>query len=100
MTRIANRNPPQPIGEITLLTYDGELWQRAAEGASEWQIDLGLYVHYALRAYVKRGEDRKRFVKWKEAQDLRDPDLKTIHDFLHDNAPRTPHTPRARRRGA
>jgi len=82
MSRIRTRNPPPPSGEITLTTYDDATWADAEEGAAEWQIDLGLYVEYALRKYASRRHSIRRFQRWRHEQDMKDPDNKVIHDFL------------------
>ena len=83
MGRIPSKNPPTPIGQETINIYDLDTWRDAIDGAAEWSVDIGLYIHFALRAYIRRGVSRKRFARWRFEQDMKDPDMKVIHDFLH-----------------
>lgn len=87
MSRLRTRNPPAPIGERTLTVYDAMTWAEAEEGASEWQIDLGLYVEYALRLYSRRRHSIKRFQRWRHEQDMKDPANRAIHDYLQEFDP-------------
>jgi len=87
MSRMQTRNPPPPAGEITLTFYDEATWADARVGASEWQVDLGLYVEYALRLYKRRGDSRKRFARWRHEQDMLDPDMKLIYETVHEGEP-------------
>ena len=76
------RNPPAPSGTINLTTYDDVAWSRARELAAEWNLDLGLWVEYAMRYYIRRAEGRKRFSAWRAKRDALDPDLVEIRSFL------------------
>jgi len=84
MSRRQTRNPPSPAGEITLTFYDTATWDGARAGALEWQVDLGLYVEYALRLYKRRGDSRKRFARWRHERDMQDPDMKLIYEIAHE----------------
>jgi hypothetical protein len=84
MSRMRTKTPPPPVGELSLTIYDAATWDDARMAASEWQIDLGLYVEYALRLYKRRGEGRKRFARWRHEQDMKDPDMKLIYEMAHE----------------
>ena len=84
---LRTRNPPPPIGELSLTYYDDAVWADARVGASEWQIDLGLYVEYALKHYARRRHSIRRFQRWRHEQDMKDPDMRAIKEFLDENDP-------------
>lgn len=82
MSRRPTRNPPRPLGELTLAFYDDSAWELAREEAAGWQIDLGLYVEYALRHYFRAKLGKMRLARWRHDRDMKDPDMKVIHDYL------------------
>jgi len=85
--RIPTKNPPSPVGEVTLIVYDTAAWEKAREYAAEWQTDLGLYVEYALRHYAKGRHSKLRLARWKHERDMQDPDMKLIYETVHEGEP-------------
>lgn len=81
------RNPPPPLGELTLTYYDNSVWSDARDCAAEWQIDLGLYVEYALKHYYRAKLHKMRLARWRHEQDEKDPDLQAIKKFLNEHDP-------------
>ncbi|HSN69698.1 MAG TPA: hypothetical protein VLV48_10660 [Thermoanaerobaculia bacterium] len=82
MSRYPTRNPPTPLGEISLTFYDQTAWENAREEAAGWRIDLGLYVEYALRHYFRAKMSKMRLARWRHDRDMQDPDLRVIREFL------------------
>jgi hypothetical protein len=87
VSRFPTRNPPPPLGELTLTYYDQTAWENAREEAAGWQIDLGLYVEYALRHYYRAKLSKMRLSRWRHEQDMKDPDLRVIREFLQAENP-------------